>query len=103
MSARKASLAGVISTLFLSACSMAAPSPSAKTVQVDGKNFQVEELTASTWTVAAPSHLAGGPAKTATLVRAIETASNCKVTDTGYSGNGAVMSAQVDCGSKIKN
>jgi hypothetical protein len=90
---------------LLSACTiitpMAAVSP-AQTVQLDGLTYRVEQITASTWTVAAPTALPDGPHKTASLVRAIEKASNCKVTDSSYGAHGAAFNAQVDCGSRLK-
>lgn len=75
----------------------------AQTVELDGMNYTVEELTASTWTALAPRSLADGPKKTAGLVMAIEKASRCKVTDSSYGARSAALIAQVDCGGKLKN
>lgn len=74
-----------------------------QTVQLDGDAYRVEQITASTWSAQAPRHLPDGPQKTASLVRAIEKASNCKVTDSSYGTQGAAFNAQVDCGSRLKN
>jgi hypothetical protein len=75
----------------------------ARTVESDGQSYKVEQLTASTWTVGLPRTLADGPNKTASLVKAIEKASNCKVTDSSYGQEGKALNAQVDCGVKPKN
>lgn len=72
-------------------------------MQLDGQTYRVEQITASTWSARAPRHLPDGPQKTASLVQAIEKASNCKVTDSSYGAQGAVLNAQVDCGSRLKN
>lgn len=74
-----------------------------QTVQLDGDAYRVEQITASTWSAQAPRHLPDGPQKTASLVRAVEKASNCKVTDISYGAGGAALNAQVDCGSRLKN
>ena len=74
-----------------------------QTVQLDGDAYRVEQITASTWSAQAPRHLPDGPQKTASLVRAIEKASNCKVTDSSYGAGGVALNAQVDCGSRLKN
>jgi hypothetical protein len=75
----------------------------ARTVESDGQSYKVEQLTASTWTVGMPRTLAEGPGKTASLVKAIEKASNCRVTDSSYGQDGKALNAQVDCGVKPKN
>ncbi|MDO9357964.1 MAG: hypothetical protein Q7T70_03090 [Polaromonas sp.] len=97
---------GVLAVVaVLSACSssrMAAESPP-QNVELDGVSYRVEQITASTWTVGRPATLAAGPQQTALLVRAVEKASSCKVTDSSFVRGGAVMNAQVDCGSRLKN
>lgn len=75
----------------------------AQTVQLDGMAYRVEQITASTWSARAPLGLPEGREKTATLVKAIEKASNCKVTDSSFGAQGTVLNAQVDCGSRLKN
>ncbi|HQR97786.1 MULTISPECIES: hypothetical protein [unclassified Polaromonas] len=74
-----------------------------QTVQLDGHAYRVEQITASTWSAQAPRHLPDGPQKKANLVRAIEKASSCKVTDSSYGAGGVALNAQVDCGSRLKN
>ena len=77
--------------------------PSAQTVQLSGTDYSVEELTASTWTALAPRSLPDGPQRTAGLVKAIEKASGCKVTNSSYGARSGALTAQVDCGGKLKN
>ena len=76
---------------------------SAQTVQLSGTDYSVEELTASTWTALAPRSLPDGPQRTAGLVKAIEKASGCKVTNSSYGARSGALTAQVDCGGKLKN
>lgn len=99
------SFAGVALAALLSAC--VAPGAQLEsppqTVQLDGDAYRVEQITASTWSAQAPRHLPDGPQKTASLVRAIEKASSCKVTDSSYGAGGVALNAQVDCGSRLKN
>lgn len=80
-----------------------APEANAQTVEIDGASYRVEELTASTWTAVGPASAPEGPQKTASLRKAIEKASNCKVTDSSYTGRNGALAAQVDCGGKLKN
>lgn len=90
---------------LLPACSAlrGAAETSAQTVELDGASYRVEELTASTWTALGPVSAPDGPQKTANLRKAIEKASRCKVTDSSYAGRSAALTAQVDCGGKLKN
>lgn len=80
-----------------------APEASAQTVEIDGASYRVEELTASTWTAVGPASAPDGAQKTASLRKAIEKASRCKVTDSSYANRSAALTAQVDCGGKLKN
>ncbi|MDP2033113.1 MAG: hypothetical protein Q8K29_06835 [Polaromonas sp.] len=100
-----ATLAAVVMAWGLTACSgLVNPQPAAsQQVQLDGLAYRVEQLTASTWTATAPAGLSGHQPKPASLVQAIEKASGCKVTDSSFGQQGAVLSAQVDCGSRLKN
>jgi len=76
----------------------------AQHVELEGVNYRVEQITPATWTVARPAGPAQANAQqTALLVRVVEKASRCKVTDSSYVRDGAVMNAQVDCGSKLRN
>lgn len=74
-----------------------------QTVQLDGVAYRVEQITPGTWSARVPRGLPEGTEKTARLVKAIEKASNCKVTDSSFGAQGAVLNAQVDCGSRLKN
>lgn len=77
-------------------------SPS-RILELDGVAYRVEQITASTWTVRGPAGTSRSPQSTAGLVRAIEKASNCKVTDSSYTAKSDALSAQVDCGGKLKD
>lgn len=98
-------LAAVAMGLGLAACSgMVTPQPSAsQQVQLDGLDYRVEQLTASTWTATTAAGLSGHRPRAASLVQAVEKASGCKVTDSSFGQQGAVLSAQVDCDSRLKN
>lgn len=97
-----AAVAGIAA--MLSACGGMQPSPPAavQTVELDGKNYRVEQLTASTWT-AAPAAMAAGATNAAVLVKAIEKASHCRVTDSNPGEQPRVLYAQVECSSRLKN
>lgn len=90
---------------LLPACSTlrGAGEAAVRTIELDGASYRVEELTASTWTALGPVSAPDGPQKTAQLRKAIEKASNCKVTDSSHAGRSAALTAQVDCGNKLKN
>ena len=96
-------IAGVAGLLSGCGATRTGAEPIAQTVQIEGTSYTVEELTASTWTALAPRSLPNGPQKTAALVKAIEKASRCKVTDSSYGARSAALTAQVDCGGKLKN
>lgn len=89
----------------LTACSglVTPQTDAAHKVELDGLNYRVEQITASTWTATPPAGLSGHRPKAASLVQAVEKASGCKVTDSSFGQQGAVLNAQVDCGSRIKN
>lgn len=95
-----ACLAALLSACVAPASRLESPP---QTVLLDGDAYRVEQITAGTWSAQAPRHLPDGPQKTASLVRAIEKASNCKVTDSSYGARGAAFNAQVDCASRLKN
>jgi hypothetical protein len=95
-------LAGLAALLSACAVPRTAESPP-QTVQLDGRAYAVEQITASTWSVALSRSLPDGPEKMATLVKVIEKASHCKVTDSSYGRQGAALNAQVDCGRDLRN
>jgi len=78
-------------------------STAGQTIELDGQRYRIEQLTAGTWSAAPPAGQAAGPQQNAALVRAIEKASSCKVTDSSAGQRGAVLTAQVDCGSRLTN
>lgn len=75
----------------------------AQNVELDGLNYKVEQITASTWTATPPPARPGSAQQSVALARAIEKASGCKVTDSSLGQQGTVLNAQVDCGSRLKN
>jgi hypothetical protein len=91
--------------LVLCACGLPTQQPESppRTLELDGVAYRVEQITASTWTARGPAGTTGSSKATAGLVRAIEKASNCKVTDSSYAASSTALSAQVDCGSKLKD
>ena len=98
-------------SVWLSACALpprpslpAEPAP--LVVSVDGQSYRLSPLTASTWTATATGlarPLANNSTGKAALLREIENASGCKVTDSDFSRQGMQLDAQVDCGSQLKN
>ena len=99
--------ASPLSTSAASASAAAsALDPLPHTVTVDGRSYLLSQLTASTWTVTAPGvsqPLTNSLDGTTALLRAIESASGCKVTDSDFSRQGMQLDAQVDCGGRFKN
>lgn len=91
--------------LALAACTTSAPpttSPATTTLRLDNQTYLIQPLTASTWT-ATPQNPSANPVKhRAELLKAIETTSGCKVTDSDYSEAGRQLDAQVDCGSSLR-
>jgi len=95
----------ITAATLLPACSALSGAADAggQTIELDGASYRVEELTASTWTALGPVAAPDGPQKIASLRKAIEKASNCKVTDSSFASRSAALTAQVDCGGKLKN
>jgi hypothetical protein len=100
---RAAALLGL--ALGLSACSGVRhpPTGASHPVELDGQVYRVEQITASTWTAIPPPGLSRGDIRAASLVQVIEKASGCKVTDSSFGPQEQTLSAQVDCGSILKN
>lgn len=75
---------------------------------VDGQRYRIVQLTDSTW-AAVPASAAAGEAVVASvsqraeLVRLIEQASGCKVTDIDFARRPAQLDTQVDCATRLKN
>lgn len=90
--------------LSLGACSgLVTPhSGASQQLSLDGQNYRVEQITASTWTATPLAGPTDPKPQAASLVQAIEKASGCKVSDSSFSQQGAVLSAQVDCGGSLK-
>lgn len=75
----------------------------AQQLELDGQRYQVEQITASTWTATPATSQPGAVSQSIAMARAIEKASGCRVTDSSLAQQGTVLNAQVDCGSKLKN
>lgn len=101
---RWAGLALAGAALTLGGCGLPAQQSETppRILELGGVAYRVEQITASTWTARTPAKTSGASQTTANLVRAIEKASNCKVTDTSHTGKSDALSAQVDCGGKLK-
>ncbi len=91
--------------LGLTACSGLGtpPAGASRQVELEGRSYQVEQITASTWTATPPAGQPGQETGAARLVQAIEKASGCKVTDSSFGQQAGQLNAQVDCGSRLKN
>lgn len=90
-------LAGAVA--LVSACASPSAMPG-KTVDVEGRSYVISALTAGTWTVlgsGSKQTLPRTPASRAALIKAVETLSGCKVTDSDYTQDGLQLDAQVDC------
>ncbi|MBA3592907.1 MAG: hypothetical protein H0W47_03800 [Polaromonas sp.] len=97
-------LALTLMTCCLAACSVLInpQTDTAHRIEVDGRSYRVEQITASTWTATPAAVLTGLLPKAASLIQAVEKASGCKVTDSSFSQQSATLSAQVIC-SQQKN
>lgn len=98
-------LLAVLTTALFPACSTLreAQSSAAQKVELNGLSYQVEQITASTWSARPPAGLANSAQQNIALIKAIEKASGCKVSDSGVGQQGTTLNAQVDCGSRLKN
>ena len=75
-------------------------------VTLGGENFQLTQITESTWTASAAAGrkaFTPTPEVTAFLRRAVESASGCAVTDSDYSRHKMQFDAQVSCAGSPKN
>lgn len=94
-----AAIAGIACATLLG-CASPKPDAGATTLTVDGVGIVITPLTAGTWTARTQDRatlLPRGPAGTAQLRRAIESASGCRVTDSDYSEGGRQFDAQLAC------
>lgn len=98
-------LVAVLTAALFPACSTMreAQSSAAQKVELNGLSYQVEQITASTWSARPPVGLANSAQQNIALIKAIEKASGCKVTDSNAGLYGKALNAQVDCGSRLKN
>ena len=102
-------LFGVLSaSLVLMACAgqTVSQAPKGVTMRIGGDRYIIHQLTASTWTLTAatPGKPLNEPeTELAALIRAVETQSGCKVSDSDFSRAGMQFDAQVACHGEIKN
>jgi hypothetical protein len=92
--------------ITVAGCATPAGDPPAHRVSVEGRTYLISQLTAGTWTAAAPGaagDVSASASGRAALLQAIEQRSGCKVTDSDYSRDGKQLDAQVDCASRLKN
>lgn len=98
--------------VVVAACAASQPGndlASRSAVVVDGQTYDIGQLTESTWTAFSRagagniSSAATGSAHKEAVLRAIERASGCQVTDSDYSLQGRQLDAQVDCAGRLKN
>ena len=93
----------------LNACAFSGPGgdlPERRLVLVDGQRYDIGRLTESTWTaISQPGASApiSSSAHRLAVLQAIERASGCRVSDSGYSLAGRQLDAQLDCASRLKN
>lgn len=93
----------------VSACAFIGPGgdlPDRRVVLVDGRLYDIGQLTESTWTaISRPGTSApnSGAAHRLAVLQAIERASGCRVSDSDYSLEGRQLDAQLDCVSNLKN
>lgn len=97
----------VAATVCLSACALPPATDTAgQRVSVDGRTYQIAQLTNSTW-IATPAGIGQPRAITPTsrgaLLDAIAKTSGCTVTDSDTSLEGLQLDAQVDCGSRLNH
>lgn len=98
-------LAVALVMVLLSACGglRETQGSTAQKVELNGLNYRVEQITASTWIATPAAGMPNSPQQNLALVKAIEKASGCKVTDSSVGQQGTTLNAQVDCGSRLKN
>ena len=93
----------LVAVMAITACAARPPTvdADARQVSIEGRAYALSALTAGTWTAtpagatSVASRVTG--AHQAALVKAIETASGCQVTDSNVSPNGRQLDAQVVC------
>ena len=99
----------LVLSAFLGACASSGPGgdlPDRRIVLVDGQRYDIGRLTESTWTAISQPGAGvpnSGAAHRLAVLQAIERASSCRVSDSGYSLEGRQLDAQLDCASRLKN
>ncbi len=92
----------------LNACAFSGPGgdlPDRRVVLVDGQRYDIGRLTESTWTAISQPGASvsnSGAAHRLAVLKAIERASGCSVSDSDYSLGGRQLDAQLDCGGRLE-
>ncbi len=97
-----------LASLGMSGCAQFAGNaePPARSVTLGGESYVVRQITESTWTASAAGSskiLATTPGASASLQKAVEMVSGCRVTDSDYSRQGTQFDAQVSCAGGLGN
>ena len=86
--------------LALGACASGggtAAAPGPVVMRIGGEGYVIQPLTAGTWIATPQTNKPADESRKAELIRSIESASGCKVTDSNYSNGLRQFDAQVDC------
>lgn len=101
---------GLALALLTVACAVSSPKPGfadRRAVVVDGKTYEMGQLTESTWTAigqAESTPTAGlSPEHRSAVIREIERLSKCRVTESDYLVEARQLDAQVDCARRLQN
>ena len=89
-----------LAALALGACasgSGTAAAPGPVVMRIGGEGYVIQPLTAGTWIATPQTNKPADESRKAELIRSIESASGCKVTDSNYSNGRRQFDAQVDC------
>ncbi len=101
---------GLALALFTVACAVSAPEPGfadRRSVVVDGRTYEVGQLTESTWiaigqATSTPTAALSSEHRIA-VIREIERLSKCRVTESDYLVAARQLDAQVDCARRLQN
>jgi hypothetical protein len=94
-----------LAALVLGACAFKSgteAAPGAVVMKIGGDGYVIQPLTAGTWTATPQTNKPVNESGKADLIRAIESTSGCKVTDSDFANGYRQFDAQVDCPGQIK-
>ena len=89
-----------VAALALVACAAGSgteAAPGRVVMRIGGDGYVIQPLTAGTWTATPQTNQPAAESSRTELIRAIEAASGCKVTNSDYSNGHRQFDAQVDC------